>query len=347
MIPIGYKRVDGCPVIDESTAPLVREVYRMYIAGEGVKNCVDYLNEHGVTGSHGGKISMAVVYRMLRNKRYLGIFDESGIELQFDPIIDEATFEEAQKMHKGSKQNAAAKAKDEYLLSCCCFCGYCGTMLVGDSGTGKSGRTYHYYTCGKRKRKGSKACQLKSLNRDFLDDLVISVTVEDMLTEETIKALTDEVMDIQADGQKESPAVALKSALDGNKKKQANIVRAIEIGNAPDILVSRLQELQNEATDLEAEIRQAEYERPTVPREAVEGWLRSFKMGDKKDPAFRKRLVETFVARVDVYKDKAVIYYNITEKRAASGVRIRPVTWTFQVCSRTLQYSWNSSCFSE
>ena len=102
VIPIGYKRVDGRPVIDESTAPLVREVYRMYIAGEGVKNCVDYLNEHGVTGSHGGKISMAVVYRMLRNKRYLGIFDESGIELQFDPIIDEATFEEAQKMHKGS-----------------------------------------------------------------------------------------------------------------------------------------------------------------------------------------------------------------------------------------------------
>jgi len=334
-LPIGYKRVDGRPVIDESTAPLVREVYRMYIAGEGVKSCIEYLNAHGVTGCRGGKIGQAVMYRMLRSKRYLGIFDESGIELRADPIIDEATYEEAQKMHKGSRQNAAAKAKDEYLLSCCCFCGYCGTMLVGDSGTGKSGRTYHYYTCGKRKRKGSKACQLKSLNRDFLDDLVISATVEDMLTEETIKALTDEVMDIQAEGQKESPAVALKSALDGNKKKQANIVRAIEIGNAPDILISRLQELQDEATDLEARIRQAEYERPTVSREAVEGWLRSFKAGDKKDPAFRKRLVETFVARVDVYKDKAVIYYNITEKRAASGVRIRPVTWSSRTGIRT------------
>lgn len=70
------------------------------------------------------------------------------------------------------------------------------------------------------------------------------------------------------------------------------------------------------------------------PRE-VEGWLRSFKAGDKKDPAFRKRLVETFVARVDVYKDKTVIYYNITEKRAASGVRIRPVTWSSRNGIRT------------
>ena len=108
----------------------------------------------------------------------------------------------------------------------------------------------------------------------------------------------------------------LRAALDGNKKKQANLVRAIELGNAPDILVSRLQELTDEAAELEQKIRQAEYERPTIPRDVIEGWLRSFKNGDKKDPEFRKRLIETFVARVDVYNDKAVIYYNITEKKA-------------------------------
>ena len=51
-------------------------------------------------------------------------------------------------------------------------------------------------------------------------------------------------------------------------------------------------------------------------RMEIERWLRSFKNGDKKDPEFRKRLIETFVARVDVYNDKAVIYYNITEKKA-------------------------------
>lgn len=339
VLPIGYKRVDGRPEIDENTAPLVREVYRMYVAGEGLTACVDYLNSVGLTGARGGKISKGVVGRMLRNRRYLGIFDECGIELRANPIIDEATFDEAQKMHKGRKLNASGKAKDNYLLSCSCFCGYCGTMLVCDSGTGSSGQTYHYYTCGKRKREGSAACQLKSLSRDFLDDLVVSATVEDMLTDETIKALTDAVMKIQEEGQKESPAVALKSSLDGNKKRQANLVRAIEIGNAPDILLARLQELQGEAAELEKKIRQAEYERPMIPREFIEGWLCSFKNGDKEDPAFRKRLVGTFVARVDVYNDKAVIYYNITEKgqknKAASGVRIRPVTWSSRNGIRT------------
>lgn len=72
-----------------------------------------------------------------------------------------------------------------------------------------------------------------------------------MLTDETITALTDAVMKIQEEGQKESPAVALKSSLDGNKKRQANLLRAIELGNTPDILLSRLQELQGEAAELE------------------------------------------------------------------------------------------------
>lgn len=342
VLPIGYTRDENRHVvIDEEKASLVREVFRKYIFGDGLMSCVDYLNDHHLTGARGAKISKGVVGRMLRNRRYLGIFDECGVELRFDPIIDPQTFEEAQKMHKTSRNrntNAAGKAKEPYLLSCRCFCGYCQTMIVADCGTGKMGKVYRYYACPKHKR-GGDPCELKPIPRDVLEDLVVSATIKDMLTDETIKALTDEVMDIQAEGAKESPAVPLRAALDGNKKKQANIVRAIELGNAPDVLVSRLQELSDEAAELEQKIRQAEYDRPTIPREVIEGWLRSFKNGDKKDPEFRRRLVETFVARVDVYNDKAIIYYNITEKgqknKAASGVRIRPVTWSSRNGIRT------------
>lgn len=51
----------------------------------------------------------------------------------------------------------------------------------------------------------------------------------------------------------------------------------------------------------------------------------------EKPPDFCARLVETFVAKVDVYNEKAVIYYNISNKKRGSHtdpkVRIRPIEW--------------------
>ena len=58
-----------------------------------------------------------------------------------------------------------------YLLSCKMFCGYCGSMISAEAGTGKLGKVYRYYKCE-------------------LKDAIILAKVNDMLTDEMIEKLT-------------------------------------------------------------------------------------------------------------------------------------------------------------
>mgnify|MGYP000001822468 FL=1 len=71
-------------------------------------------------------------------------------------IIDDETFERVQKRLEKNKKAPARKiqagSEEEFLLTTKLFCGHCGATMIGDSGTGKSGKKYSYYTCSTRKR---------------------------------------------------------------------------------------------------------------------------------------------------------------------------------------------------
>lgn len=72
-----------------------------------------------------------------------------------------------------------------------------------------------------------------------------------------------------------------------------------------------------------------------IEGEVVEAWLRSFRVGDVTDDDFRARLVDTFIARVELRNDEALIFYNIREKGPHSRVRVRPEWWSPRDGTRT------------
>lgn len=335
-LPIGYTVDDEKHIIvDEEKAAVVREAFRMHNAGAQTKELVELFRKHGVTGQRGKPITQAVIYRMLRNEKYLGRFEIQGVEILTDPIIDLATFEEAAKHFGTPRNNAAGRAKVDYLLSCKCFCSYCGAMLNGESGTSKTGKVYHYYKCGAKKR--GKKCELKPIPRDHFEDRVIEATVEDMLTEDMIEKLTVRILKIQEQEDALDPAAAYRKQLDSNRKRQRNILDAIEEGTGARGLAGRLAELEAEEEELLVEIERAEMKKPRLTSEAVGAWLRSFKNGDTKDAAFRQRLVDTFIARIEVRNGQAMIFYNIQEKGPHSKVRVRSEWWRSRSRTRTFE----------
>lgn len=76
-IPLGYKIVDGCVVVDEPTVEQIKNTYKYYFDG---KSLVDAAKAAGFKMSH------ATVKRMLSNKKYLGTD-------YYPQIIDEETIE--------------------------------------------------------------------------------------------------------------------------------------------------------------------------------------------------------------------------------------------------------------
>lgn len=170
---------------------------------------------------------------------------------------------------------------------------------------------YHYYKCGAKKR-GEK-CELKPIARDHFEDRVIEATVQDMLTDDMIGKLTTRILEIQEQDDAADPAAAYRKQLDSNRKKQQNILDAIEEGTGAKGLAGRLAQLEAEEEELVLEIERAEIKKPRLTEEVVGAWLRSFRDGDVDDAAFRQRLVDTFIARIDVRNGQAMIFYNIKE----------------------------------
>lgn len=332
-LPIGYK-VDSQRhvVIDEREAAVVREAFKLHIAGAQLRDIVQLFADRGIMGRRGKPVSNAVVYRMLRNEKYLGEFYIQDVKLNVEPIIDQATFLEAAQHFKTSRNNAAGRAKVNYLLSCKMFCGYCGSMISAEAGTGKLGKVYRYYKCGDKKR--GKKCELKPFPKDHLEDAIILATVNDMLTDEMIEKLTVRILEVQEQENADDPVVGLRRRLDSNKKRQRNLLDAIEEGGARG-LVSRLAALEEEEEQLVLEIQRAEIKRPRLTHEVVEAWLRSFRVGDVTDDDFRARLVDTFIARVELRNDEALIFYYIREKGPHSRVRVRPEWWSPRDGTRT------------
>ena len=135
-----------------------------------------------------------------------------------------------------------------------------------------------------------------------------------MLTDDVIEHLTKEILRIQDEELQDDPIISLRRRLDSCRKKQRNLIAAIEETRTRG-LAARLATLEDEEQELLLELEKAKIKSPRLSQEDVEGWLRSFCSGDVNDIDFCKRLLETFVAKIDLTNEVAVIYYNISDKK--------------------------------
>ena len=314
-VPIGYTLdADRHVIIDENTAPFVRKAFEMHIRGASLQEILDMMNRAGVKSTRGGAVTKAVLGRILRNERYMGVWELAEVPLDVPGIVSEEIFMEAQKHFKTSRNNAAGRANNPYLLSGKCFCGYCGSKIIGEKGTGRHGDEHYYYKCGGKKRGSS--CELKPFKRLFLEDRIIEVTMQDMLTEETINYIADKVVEIQQKDQENDYVSVLKDKLADAEKRRKKLLRALELSDDDgdlSVVTERIKEISEEIKNLKGEIAAEEIRKPVLSRDLVYYWLDSFRDGDATDDRFRKTLVDTFIDHVEIKNEEGMIFFNISD----------------------------------
>lgn len=327
-LPIGYMLDDEKHVIvNEQEAEAVREAFRMHIAGARTTDIIEMLTARGIRGPRTGKpVTPSSVYRLLRNHRYCGDWELAGIPLNVPGIISEETFMKAAKNFKTSRNNAAGTAKTDYLLSCRCYCAYCGSMLIGESGTGKHGKVYHYYKCSGQKHKKTN-CELKPIPQADLEDAVLHAVNEDMLTPEMIERVTDKILEIQEADEEGTFVQSLKEDLKDTEKRRERILKAIEVGGALTSLTERLAQLDREIEKLKLKIKEEDIKKPRLTRDIIKFWLTTFRDGDLSDPEWRYRLVHTFISHVDVRNGEALIVFNVTGEGSTTFRQVDLKAW--------------------
>lgn len=309
-IPLGYKIVNKKYVIDEDTAPIVREAFQMFADGVLVKDIVDKFNEKGYQPSRGTKFTRNSFSKMFRNEKYIGVYKyrDYRAENAVPAIISKDIFDIAQQRIKtlAKKPNASGKAKVYYMLSGKLFCGNCGAKMYADSNS----RGYRGYICSNKKM--NKTCNKKNIRQDIIEDIVTKDAVN-LLTDENISTLADMALTAQDNiVQNETGIPALTERLEKTTRSIRNLTKAIENDDEPpESILERLKELEKQKSALKKELTQEQRTVTQLTKPLIMDWLKLFKNGDIEDKEFCRMIVDLFVNSVTA-EDKENGYCEIT-----------------------------------
>ena len=307
---IGYKIDDDKFYhLDPLTAPLVLEAFQRYDNGDKMVEIVNFLNDKGVRNMLGGKMTHSSVNTMLKNRRYIGelSFRDIVVPDAIPVIVPKDLFDRVQKrLDKNKRAPACGKADEEYLLTTKLFCGKCGALMFGESGTSATGRTYYYYKCANVKRR--KGCNKKTVQKDWLEDLVVRETMKLIQDDAVIDKIVQLVMDVQ--NQENTTIPLLEKQLREVNKKLDNLMKAIEDGLYTRTTKERLEALEIQKDELTAKIADEKLKKPSFNEDFIRFWLMKFRKFDISQKKQRKALIEIFVNAIFLYVDRMLITFN-------------------------------------
>lgn len=126
---------------DPMTAPIVREIFNRYADGDTIKDIRDSLNARGITTNYGGAFRYSTLSLILGNRVYLGEYRYSDVVVEggIPALVEKGVFDKVQaRRNRNKRAPAAKKAADHYLLTTKLFCGDCGAIMAGESGTSRN-----------------------------------------------------------------------------------------------------------------------------------------------------------------------------------------------------------------
>lgn len=124
-IPYGYTIREGRTVIEHKEADIIREIFDEYIKGASLKDIAESLTKRKIPYTEKTDVwDKARIARIIDNAKYIG--DE-----EYDPIIDEDTYEGAVSMKAARQRNTVQKECEGIaLLRNRVKCAECGSPMV-------------------------------------------------------------------------------------------------------------------------------------------------------------------------------------------------------------------------
>ena len=304
-IAYGYKSVDRKLYIDEYEAEAVRFIFDQYGHGVTVPKIIEQLTEKGY--KHNGEPFLrSCIYSILRNEKYVGIYEYKG-EIFTDiypQIITPEVFAKVKAINEANKTGTRS-IQAVYLLRGKLKCGYCGQPISAESGTSRTKEKKFYYKCHGRK-KYQNGCTKTTIKKELLEEFVVEFILGELKCKENIERAVDTLMSLQEKYLKDNP---LLNNLKKEKKQLDtalnNLMRAIEAGIISATTQRRLNELEEQNTELERKILIEESKQAMLlDREQIEKY---YYKALTLDP---EKLINTLIREIVLYNDKIEVHLN-------------------------------------
>lgn len=317
---IGYRiGADKKYELDPNTAPIVREIFRRYVAGESQSQIVRWLNETGRRTSRNAPFTVNSLRTLLKNEKYTGVYiwkDEIRIEDGMPAIIDHETWELAQRRMITNKAAPAKRdIKVDFLLTGKLFCGHCGGPMSGISGTSRNGGSHYYYTCSSRHKKtGGNGCKKKNIRKEWIETAIVKQIEYMLKKDDLLEAIADRCYTVYAADRDDTSYVdALQAQLKEVQTGLDNLLRAIEAGIFNQTTAARMAELEEQRKQIMDEIEVSKVDTSLhLTREHILFFLLKMRELDVNKEQDRQKLFDTFVNSIFVYDDEITATFNFS-----------------------------------
>lgn len=186
--------------------------------------------------------------------------------------------------------------------------------MKGESGTGKKGVKHCYYACTTKKR--DKSCDKQTVQKEWLERLVVEETAKHILQPEKIKEIAKRCVAIQTkDNSKNDELNFLNRKLVETKKSISNLMTAIEQGIITKTTKERLCELEQIEGQLHYEISLLTATQSKISEKQILFMLSQFQDFDVEDENYYSKIIDCFVNCVYLYDDKLIVTYNLGNEK--------------------------------
>lgn len=206
------------------------------------------------------------------------------------------------------------KSKSNYLLSGIIVCGECGFHYQGNSRKGGSGTIYSSYRCG-RKQNHKIGCGNSEIEKNKLENFVIEQLQNYLFSNEAIDEIAHQVNEYNKAVAKtnNNDLILFQKQLKQIDKQIANITKAIAKGVDEDIMIDKINELNQSKKDLQKRIDEAVLEElPTVSKDDIRQALSAFSTYLKENNTIEcKRFIDNYIDKIVVHKTRVEIVLKV------------------------------------
>ena len=297
--PFGYKVVDHRLAIDELTAPVAREVFERFAAGEKQAAIMNDLNARGISNSVGNKWNKVNMSIMLQSPIYKGVYTLSTIEgeVECPAIVTPELWGKVQKEKQAAINKARAGRSDyDYILTGKAVCGECGRPVCGHTVGG--GR--HYYRCS--------VCHKSHVPADLLHEAVKRSLTEYLSGDKAEEIAAAAYREYIAGEAPNTEREIVENELADTERKIENGVRAVLAGTSSATLQAALGELEAHRDELTDRLAALGAEKPKLTQEYFEFALHRIAEYDFE------ALLKFAVDRIIIMGEQAAICVNLTNE---------------------------------
>ena len=335
----GYTKADGKLVIDETEAPMVRELFELYATGKYTMKQLETLFwEKGYRNHNGKKIAHTTMSNIISNPKYKGYYVGNKVKVvdmftkkqKFLPpeewvmfkdetgeivpaIVTEEIWDQANAVLKKRSEDVKARqgiSNHANLLTGKLYCTHCGAAYYRRDTVDRSGNKNSKWGCSGKIKKGAASCPSISIYeseiKPILSDIFGGIDAEtDKIKEQYLKmfgTLNDQTKNQSViDAQKQIIATA-------EKKKNTLLTLLATDKITTEYFSEFTKKCEEEIAEAEGIIKEQLLLSPDSHclerrMEELSAILHSLKMAVLQEHAIDAKFVQNFIERIDVWND--------------------------------------------